>query len=192
MPRFRTALFAVALSTLAVAPVSAQDELSSCRMIPDLLADEAWGDLLYEIDICRGYALRARNEGAIDVLAVPLAGLQAGESSVESAMGVTIFEFEHGPFESTFTGGSGQAENPMGNVAALVGGLSGAFGVQQEGVEEVRLGRRMTGRLETDGDELTMTVSVAEGMLETSGTGTRDQLIELVRAIVEVLEDYFG
>ena len=191
MFRPRSVLAAFAVSAIVVSPAYAQDgDTSSCRLIPELLDEQAFADLLYELDICRNNVRKLWFDGMVGVVNVPMAGLQAGDATIEGAMGITVITFEHGPWESTFTSGSGAAEDPMSSIAALAGGLSGAFGVQQEGVEDVRLGRRTTGKLETRDDELTMTVGLDEGMLVTKGEGPRDQLTALVQAIIEALNDY--
>lgn len=193
MMRARSALLTLSAFAFLAAPAWAQDgDTSSCDLIADLVASGDYADALFELDICESNVRKRWYDGMVDVVNVPIEGIEPGDASVEGAMGISVVTFEHGPWESTFTSGTGGAENPMSGLAALAGGLSGAFGVQQDGVEDVRLGRRLNGRLETDGDELTMTVGLDDGVLVTKGEGDRDQLIALVRAITEILDEYLG
>lgn len=191
MFRPRSVLTALALSAVAATPALAQNgDTSSCDLVSDLVSSGDYADALYELDICRNNVRKLWFDGMLEVVNVPMAGLQPSDGTIEGAMGINVITIHHGPWESTFTSGSGAAEDPMSSLASLAGGLSGAFGVRQEGVEDVRLGRRTTGKLETRGDDLTMTVALDEGMLVTKGDGGRDQLTELVQGLIEALEDY--
>lgn len=174
-------------TVIAAAPAAAQD-LNACHQIPDLVAEEAWADLLFELDMCKGAAEKAWFDGMVEAVSVPIEGLEPSNATVEGAMGITALTFGHGPIESTFTSGVGQAENPMSALSGL-GGLASALGVRQEGMEEVRLGRRQTGMLEEKHDGYTLTVSLDEGMLVHEGPD-RDQLIAVSRAIIEIIQDY--
>jgi len=178
-------LFAAALIT---SPAAAQS-ISSCDEISGLVANGQFADALYELDDCRRNVETAYFDGMVEVVNVPIAGLQPSGGGVEGAMGINVVTIRHGDFESQFTSGSGASENPMSGLASLAG-LSAALGVRQEGVEEVRLGRRLTGQLEDDNGRLTMTVGLDDGMLVTKGSGDRDQLVELVTEMIQLLEDY--
>lgn len=185
---FRAAGLTVVMALLA-APADGQ--IRSCDEISGLVASGQYADALYELDDCRRNVETAYYDGMVEALNVPIAGLEPSGGSVEGAIGIIVVNFGHGPFDSNFTSGSGRAENPMAGLASLAG-LSSALGVRQEGVEEVRLGRRLTGQLEDDNGELTMTVGLDDGMLVTEGRGDRDQLIELVTELIQLLEDYIG
>jgi hypothetical protein len=181
----------LALSAAFVAaPVAAQNP-ASCDEITGLVSSGQYADALYEIDDCRRNVQTLLYDGAIEAVNRPVAGLQPSGGSVEGAMGITVLTFGHGDFESSYTSGSGAAENPMASLAGLAG-LSSALGIREEGVEEVRLGRRTTGRLEDDNGRLTMTVAMDDGVLVTEGRGYRNVLIELVTELMSILEDYFG
>lgn len=188
-PRFFRACGLLFVAALIASPASAQ--IRSCDEISSLVAAGQYADALYELDDCRRNVETAYYDGMVEAVNVPIAGLQPEAGGVEGAIGIIVVSFGHGPFESQFTSGSGANENPMASLTSLAG-LSSALGVRQEGVEEVRLGRRLTGQLEDDGGDLKMTVSIDEGLLVTEGRGDRDQLIELVTELVRLLEDYIG
>lgn len=181
----------LALSAAIIAAPAAAQTPPSCNEITSLVSGGQYADALYEIDDCRRLVQGLLYDGAIEVVSVPVAGLQPSGGTVEGAMGITVVTFNHGDFESSYTSGSGAAENPLSSIAGLAG-LSSALGIREEGVEEVRLGRRTTGRLEDDNGRLTMTVGMDDGVLVTKGRGDRNVLIELVTELMAILDDYFG
>ena len=110
---------------------------------------------------------------------------------VEGVMGINSVTIMHGDIKTTFTSGAGAAESPMAGLGALAS-LGAALGVRQEGFEEVRLGRRTTGQLETKSDgSFSLLVTLDEGMLAHTGPD-KDQLTAFATETIGILQDYIG
>ncbi len=188
--------FGTSLATMAllatVTPITGQaQDLSSCAEINPLAQSGDFGDALWELDVCRGALEKAWYDGLVTVLRVAIEGLQPSGGTVEGAMGINMVTIMHGDIETTFTSGTGTSESPMAGLSALAG-LSSAFGVREEGVEEVRLGRRTTGRLEEKSDgRFSLMVTLDEGVLVQEGPD-KDQLQAVATETIRIVTAYFG
>ena len=168
----------------------AQD-ISSCSQIDALVQGASYGDAIWEIDACRRGVETLWYNGLVEALSVPIAGLEPSGGTVEGAFGINALEIRHGEVSTTFTSGAGAAESPMSGLGALAS-LGASFGVREAGVEEVRLGRRTTGRLEEKSDgSFSLMVSLDEGVLVQDGPD-KDQLQAVAMETIEILRAYFA
>ena len=116
-------------------------------------------------------------------------------SVVWAAMGFSTVSITHSldgaEINTEFMSGAGGAESPMAGLGALAS-LSGALGVRQPGVEQVRLGR-LTGRLQDNGDgTYSLMVTLAGGeMLKHDGTDG-DALQRFATEAIRLLQAYLG
>lgn len=178
------------VAVLTPAPGQAQD-LSSCAQVNSLAEAGNIGDALWELDICRNVLETAWYDGLVHVLNVEIAGLHPSGGEVEGVMGINSVRIRHGEVETTFTSGTGTSESPMAGLSSLAG-LSSALGMRQPGVEEVRLGRRTTGRLEEKSDgSFSLMVTLDEGVLMQEGPD-RDQLQAVATETIRIVEAYFA
>jgi hypothetical protein len=180
----------VLAAALIVLPSSASaQDVEACSLIGSLVASESYGDALWEIDACKRGVETLWYDGLVAALNVPIQGLEPSGGVVEGAMGINAVTISHGDIESTFTSGAGAAASPMAGLGALAS-LGASFGVRQEGFEEVRLGRRTTGQLETKADgTYGLMVTLDDGVLMQTGPD-KDQLQAVATEMIRILEDY--
>ena len=126
----------------------------------------------------------------VEALSVPIEGLDPRGGEVEGVLGIMAVTIYHGEVKTTFTSGTGVSESPMAGLGALAS-LGAAFGVREAGVEEVRLGRRTTGRLEEKADgSFSLMVTLDEGVLMQEGPD-KDQLQAVATEAISILTAYF-
>ena len=186
----------ISLTTVAIVglmvPTGAQaQDITSCSQIDALVQDENYGDAIWELDACRRGLETLWYNGLVAALSVPIAGLEPSGGTVEGAFGINALEIRHGDVSTTFTSGAGAAESPMSGPGALAA-LGSSFGVREAGVEEVRLGRRTTGRLEEQSDgSFSLMVTLDEGVLVQEGPD-KDILQAVATETIEILRAYFS
>ena len=189
--RSATWILLAAFAVTATPQHASSQDLSSCAQINTLAEDGRIGDALWELDLCRTALETAWLDGLLEALNVEIEGLQPSGGSVSGMMGINTVEITHGDVETKFTSGTGAAESPMAGLSSLAG-IANALGVREEGVEEVRLGRRTTGRLEEkSGGQFTLTVSLDEGVLVQEGPD-KDQIQAVATAVIRILQDYLN
>lgn len=187
----KVSLAVLALAALSLPGAVAAQDISACEEIVPLARDGAIADALWELGACENVLQTLFYDGLVSALSVEIEGLAPSGGEVEGAMGINMVTIMHGPIKTEFTSGTGAAENPMAGLGAIAA-LGNAFGVREAGVEEVRLGRRLTGRLEEKSDgSFSLTVTIEEGLLVQEGPDS-DQLQAVARATIEILEEYFG
>ncbi len=189
-PPIRAFSLLFSLVALSAPALHAQD-FSSCAEVNEMVRAEEFGEALWLVERCKNALQTAWYDGLVEALRVPLAGLEPSGGEVEGAMGITTVNIAHGPVETTFTSGAGGAESPMAGLGALAS-LGSALGVRQPGVEEVRLGRRTTGRLEEKSDgTFSLMVTLEDGVLVQEGPDA-EQLQEVAMETIRILGAYFG
>ena len=103
---------------------------------------------------------------------------------------------DHGAVSTTFTSGTGGAENPVSALGGLAS-LARSFGVRQQAeggarIEEIPLDRRVAATLERKADETcTMTTGTDDGVMVQDGSDC-DQVTMVGRALYEIIKDYFA
>lgn len=175
---------------LMVPGAATAQDISSCAEVNSLAQAGDIADALWELDACKRGLETLWYDGMVDALNVPIDGLAPSGGEVEGVLGIMAVTIYHGDIKTTFTSGTGGSESPMAGLGALAS-LGAAFGVREAGVEEVRLGRRMTGRLEEKSDgTFSLMVSLDEGVLLQEGPD-RDQLQAVATEAISILTEYF-
>lgn len=197
MRSFRTLLVALAVAVPGLAistPAQAQD-VEGCDKIEGLIAAGDYPAALVEIGWCERSVSGLHYDRILGLSGVEILGLQPGEGTAEAVMGFSTIDITHSgggkEVRTTFASGLGGADPPMAGLGALAS-LGSAFGVQQPGVQQVRLGCN-TGQLEEQSEGVySLMVTLPGGQILTVEGADGDFLQEFATLTIDILQDYLA
>ena len=183
----------IALGLLGVPASAAGQDLEACGKIEDLARAGDVPAALIEVGWCERGLNDLYYQQLLETLGVEIMGYAPGEGSVEAALGFSNVEITHSnggdEISTTFTSGTGGADSPMSGLGALAS-LGNAFGIREEGVEQVRLGR-LTGRLEDKGNGMySLMVTLSGGEILTHEGTDGDVLQRFATEAIRLLNSY--
>ena len=186
----RAALAAALIGVLFTVPIGAQ-EMEGCDSFQRYVDGEDYPRALEELDWCRRSVENLHFDKIKEIVGRSVLGYEPNDVTVEAVLGFATVEADYTNGSDrvglSLTGGGAAAATGLGALA----GLASAFGVRSNGTNQVRVAG-LTGQMEEDEDEATLTLTLEGGMLLVLTGPDADTVEAFAEEIIPVLEDYLG